>query len=628
MSTNTSLTTLLRALQSTSNEQETSRLLVSAAHLLTLLSNPANVTLLTSHLLSCPAISSPSPTLSILVKVISTFNSAGHRLLLLEQRPPNGPTVEIAGGLTIDQWTSAIFQGLDGVLPHSKRVLVIAGLLQAIQNRGERETNRALWTKLKTALFKAVNTSLQDVASRVAVMDLGLVVAVGQSFDLLDMHEKNGFDYDSLLPVLLWGVFCSKEGLHQGYFLSTIDPDVTECSGKRFDWSITSPSYLQLQSISNGSMVTDLGRLARLIAFSAGHATRAETLTRMLHDLLEFSRSLAIQWRQNKLSEIDISEEIIFLTQETLTAPLPLLWRTLRSTMYAIVVILTAFMRRLLTDNLGARLDAEAYLREIKVTAHESIPQHPLDRSLDLYFLNTAEHFAVVLDTPAASMLITSAVPYLGVGGDRRLWEVFEAAHAVTLAVLALPHNVDLAASQFESYVEVLFQVFPRTLSPRQFRLAIKQLVRIASPPSLLYEQRPLLSPTLLELLYARIDTASSQALTDPLVNDQRDTKTEIMSEQGVLLLAIIDTLPFLEIEALQDWLPTVGSSINMVLDPTSRQLCKSRLWDILTEGEMDVDRAAYCAMWWNTKGGQQMVLHDRKDANLEPLIEWPTERL
>ena len=288
---------------------------------------------------------------------------------------------------------------------------------------------------------------------------------------------------------------------------------------------------------------------------------------------------------------------------------------------------------------------AEAYLREIKVTAHESIPQHPIDRSLDLYFLNTAEHFAIVLDTPAASMLITSAAPYLGVGGDRRLWEVFEAAHAVMLAVLALPHNVDLAASQFGSYVEVLFQVnnwiipvddlvdsrvqvFPRTLSPRQFRLAIKQLVRIASPPSLLYKQRPLLSPTLLELVYSRIPTASSQPLIDPLVNDQRDTKTEVMSEQGVLLLAIIDTFPFLEIEALQDWLPTVGSSINMVLDPTSRQACKSRLWNILTDGEMDVDRAAYCAIWWNTKGGRQMVLHDRMDANFDPLTERPTERL
>ena len=333
--------------------------MVSAAHLLTLLSNPANVTLLASHLLSCPAISSPSPTLSILVKVISTFSSAGHRLLLLKQRLPNGPTVEIASRLTIDQWTSAIFQGLDGDLPHSRRVLVIAGLLQAFQNRGERETNRALWTKLKAALVKAVNISLQDVASRVAMMDLGLVVAVGQSFDLLDMHEKNGLDHDSLLPMLLWGVFCSKEGLHQGYFLSTIDPDVTECSGKRFDWPITSPSYLQLQSISSGPLVTGLARLARLIAFSAAHATRAETLTLMLHDLLEFSRSLGIQWRQNKLSEIDTSEETIFLTQETLTTPLPLLWRTLRSSMYAIVVILTAFMRRLLSHNLGVRLDGQ-----------------------------------------------------------------------------------------------------------------------------------------------------------------------------------------------------------------------------------------------------------------------------
>lgn len=105
-------------------------------------------------------------------------------------------------------------------------------------------------------------------------------------------------------------------------------------------------------------------------------------------------------------------------------------------------------------------MHAEAYLREIYTTAQGRIAQHPLDRCLDLYFLNTAEQFALVLDTKAASdLLVAAASSYLGINGDPRLLEAFEAAHSVMLAVLATPHNTDLAALQLEPYADVLFHV-------------------------------------------------------------------------------------------------------------------------------------------------------------------------
>lgn len=103
---------------------------------------------------------------------------------------------------------------------------------------------------------------------------------------------------------------------------------------------------------------------------------------------------------------------------------------------------------------------AEAFLNEIQPTEIGAIPQHPLDRSMDLYFLNTAEHLAFVLDTDTAKELLTPAAsPYLIIDGEPGLMKIFEAAHSVMLGVLATPHNVDLASSQIETYASLLFQV-------------------------------------------------------------------------------------------------------------------------------------------------------------------------
>lgn len=105
-------------------------------------------------------------------------------------------------------------------------------------------------------------------------------------------------------------------------------------------------------------------------------------------------------------------------------------------------------------------VQAEAFLRDVRPAEAGRIPLHPLDRCLDLYFLNTAEHFTLVLTTQVnEELLIAAATPYLGVGGDQRLLEIFEAAHSTMLAVLAAPQNSDLVAKYIYTYVDVLFKV-------------------------------------------------------------------------------------------------------------------------------------------------------------------------
>lgn len=273
-------------------------------------------------------------------------------------------------------------------------------------------------------------------------------------------------------------------------------------------------------------------------------------------------------------------------------------------------------------------VQAEALLREIRPSSAGSIPQHPLDRCLDLYFLNTAEHFTPVLSPELnEELLVGAATPYLGLGSDHRLLGIFESAHSVMLAVLSAPQNSDVLAKHIHPYLDVLFRVFPQNLSARQFRMAVKTLIRTTSPPSLLSETQPLLPSTILELLRFRLETGSTalvQQERDPPVSSPpyaKPTPTAFQQppipEQTVLVLTLIHALPFLPIDQLEDWLPVVAQSLSMIKDANQSHMCRQRFWNVLSDGEMDVDRAALCVAWWDTRGGRDMVLFG-KDHQVE----------
>ena len=266
-------------------------------------------------------------------------------------------------------------------------------------------------------------------------------------------------------------------------------------------------------------------------------------------------------------------------------------------------------------------MQTEAFLREIPPSSANTIPQHPLDRCLDLYFLNTVEHFTTVLSPEVNEELsIRAASPYLGLGSDQRLLEIFESAHSVMLAVLSAPQNSDILAKNIHPYVDVLFRVYPENLSSRQFRMAIKTLIRVSSPPSIISEQQPLLPSIILELVRSRLEAAppdlmphnADSATSDLSEGNPASFEQPPLSEQSVLVLTLIDALPCLPIDQLEDWLPIVAESLNMIRDLHQLHSCRQRFWDVLSNGEMDVDRAALCVAWWGTEGGREMVLFGR----------------
>lgn len=170
-------------------------------------------------------------------------------------------------------------------------------------------------------------------------------------------------------------------------------------------------------------------------------------------------------------------------------------------------------------------------------------------------------------------MLIGAATPYLGIGSDPRLGHIFEAAHSVMLAVFSTPGgSSDYFAKHIRPYIEVLFQAFPQTISPRQFRIAIKTLVRITpgNEPSVI-----------LDLVLARL-------------------KQNPAEQSETLVLTLVDALAFLPMEQLEEWLPVIFTEArNHSLDGT--------FWQAITNREMGADRAALCLRWWTTGEEQQV---------------------
>lgn len=287
----------------------------------------------------------------------------------------------------------------------------------------------------------------------------------------------------------------------------------------------------------------------------------------------------------------------------------------------------------------------ENFLRSIKPSELGQIPAHPLERCLDLFFLNTAEHFTLTTSPEVSEeLLITAALPYLAKGGNNHLLEIFEAAHSVILAVLAAPKSASIAAKYLPFYIDNLFavsflrcpvvfhllttiQVFPQNLSARQFRLAYKTILQITAPPSPLANSQPLLPSTLLELLHDRAQRASTEPLPPPKQTPTAEDLTDPtppLSEQAALTLALIDCLCFLRVDDLEDWLPLTAHLINKIQNSEMRTTCVERFWEALSGGEMDVERAYFCVLWWSTRGGRELVIYGAEGEEHSNIEEGP----
>ncbi|CZS93380.1 related to peroxisomal membrane protein PEX17 [Rhynchosporium agropyri] len=664
MPTDRLLTTVLRAYQGAPDLEQNNRILSSTTSLLTTLSNQLNVTLLTSHLLTAPAIWNKIDGLDTSLRMISIFNTAAITVrknqVEGQSKPYDAYQPRHGGGIACDDWARAVVKGLDDRTPRWQHVLVICGVLIGMEGQERQGLSRSLRNTLENAMVTAVNLALDSPSTAGSLGSGSLVLALNHVFPLLSNGVRGELNYDEFLQVAV-RTMTSVDGYQEGHFVEAIDFDVKQVGGNQFDWSTRSASFRQLQKLAKKPVIASIGPLSRLISHAIENVRNPLLVVEAREHLLLFSTGISQKWQRNKLSKIDPSEEATFLTPDTLRVTSPILWQMLKTAMFATVVILRAVIGRTLIDHvlaspqlapatasqsllvlenihfISSRLGSNvfsaytfvnitsidiltrfpsaslAFLRTVYPSHAGQIPAHPLQRNHDLFYLNTAEHFTLSLSpNDVETLIVTPCTPYLSPTANVHLLEIFEAAHSAMLAVLAAPQNQELTARILPFYVESLFASFPRNLSPRQFRFAFKALMQICTPPNPLSSSHPLMAETLLEMLHHRALNAPTAPLPPSVaIKSEADANIQEipLSEQAVLLLTLLDALPNVTMSVLEVWLPLAADLLNVVKDPTMKEYCKRRFWEVLEGGEMDVERSAVCVAWWGTNGGRERVL-------------------
>jgi hypothetical protein len=310
----------------------------TAISLLTSLNNPKNITLLTSQLLSAPALWTRQESLSSALNFMTLFHSAAIRC---HQREFNDTH------LSMRQWTLAVVKGADQHSSPSHHLLAIAGLIIGLASCHQDFHSTNLASTLQQAFVRAVNLALleQDGAAHPTIC-----LAANHAFSHLSDWHRSSLDYDRLLPVLMTSTFHSPACLHSGSFLAAVDADVHHVSSQQLGWPVASTSYQQIEAMLKSPLISSLGPLSRLIAHSIESVHDAWLVRSAVEDLADLSKRLQVLWRQNKLSEMDASHDAVSLDEQTRKVTTPALWRLLRSTLFALVVILRSAMGRVVRD--------------------------------------------------------------------------------------------------------------------------------------------------------------------------------------------------------------------------------------------------------------------------------------
>lgn len=307
--------------------------------------------MLASQLLSAPAIWEQPVDLQTCRRIVSVFNTAA--IATLQNDEPAEIRLPYAKPRKIDRedWVKAVVSGADEKSPRWRQLLLLGGILIGFEGQNRQGLPWSIRTKLESALVMAAQLALEELDSRDGIDAQCITLVLNHTFELLADHERSKLSYDRLLPVLIQTAYFSPEGLEGGYFLGTIDRDIVEAPGKRFQWSSQSATFRRVTAIISSPLISALGPLSRLIAHSVENARDPTLVSQSVDQIAHFGRTLMVQWRQNKLSEIDASEELEYLNSESLKSTIPSLWKLLRNCLYSVVIVLRAVLGRALNDH-------------------------------------------------------------------------------------------------------------------------------------------------------------------------------------------------------------------------------------------------------------------------------------
>lgn len=647
------LNNVLQHYQDVHDDAKTEQIIGSTVHLLTELTNPLNLGLLTSHLLTAPALWKRPDQIRIALRVISIYNTAAVRVR-------NNEAHNEGSGVGCEEWTRAVVKGADDRSRRWQHLLVLTGVLMGMEGEERRSLSGSLRNTLSHAVVTAANLALESHAVDGSVAAASIVLALTYAFPLLSPYHQGQVNCDQLLPLLTWAI-AGEEGLGNGEILDVIARDIPRLSDQAIAWPENSASFLQLQHLESRPLINSMGPLSKLAGFAIHQASDTRAVLEAQDRLLELSQKLLDAWSRTPFRSIDPVDEGTRLSLGTLESTWPALWRLLRKALFGIVATLQAVVSRSLLDpamlnenvaydiatkslhtmrNLWfissrdgnasfqaytfsymASLDVlsrsgpacEAYLRSARVSDPTYTPVDHLDRTMDIFYLSIAEHLPLSLSTASCEeLIIKPASTYLEHDGplSPAMVELFESAHSAILSVLSCPQHSSLTVTMAPFYIVKLFESFPRRISPRQFRVAFKTVMQMVSPPFPISVQEPHLSETLLEMLRFQATNAPTVPLPPDAAAQAASTEQgeELLSEQSSLALALVDALPFLPLPLLEEWLTAAAEVLNLIADPRLRQPVKKRFIDVLVSGELDVERAAIGVAWWSTRGGRELV--------------------
>lgn len=363
------LGTLLRSLQTWTDQQDTSRLLGTASSLLTTLNNPLNVTLLTSQLLSAPALWERPEGLRTCMRFLSVFHSAVQALIRHETAVRDKTSdqefdeLQFERTLPKDDWIRAIISGADDHSPRWRHTLVFAGLLIAYGPLEDDHLSYSMRNTLQTALTTATNIALRKELDDDELAQESITVVLNHCFPLLSDLERERLDYDRLLPILTRSTLHSHEGLRSAYFLGAIEIDVQETPEGKLHWPERSSSYQQMHIVQSSPLISSLGPLARLIGHSIENVSQSHLVIATLNGLEDFTRTLCAQWRRSRLSSVDAPQEHARLSSETRDRTNSNLWKLLRSVLFGTVIMLRSIVGRMLGDKALANDKGESSVR-------------------------------------------------------------------------------------------------------------------------------------------------------------------------------------------------------------------------------------------------------------------------
>ncbi|TQS34821.1 hypothetical protein Golomagni_04783 [Golovinomyces magnicellulatus] len=621
--------------------------------LLTSLTNPLNITLLTSQLLTAPAIWNRPSGIAISYPISIRKGEPQSHSKIIESLSLSRV------GIESNEWVKAVVKGLDERSARWRHTLVIAGIILGMEGQNGQRLSRKLRNDIENAMVTAINLALNQPGTSSIIAASSIVLALNHTFPVLRKDIQEKFDYNNLLPIMTRAMI-SMEGYQNGGFLSIIDSDLRRMEENKFEWSSKSASFIHIQNLSKKPLFVSMGPLSQLIAFAIKSVKSPFKVIEARDHLLAFTGALLDRWIRIKFSEIDSSDQGLILTPATIQETLPLLWQVLKTIFFTLIVIFQAIIGRTLIDPLlsskqhalitasqtllmlknihfiTSRLGSTqfsvyafvnlssidilsqdppsvvSYLRSIYPSVSGAIPRNCVERNHDLFYLNLAEHFTAVLEPADAELLIIPICTlYIELQENMRFTEIFEAAHSVMLSIFAAPQNANLTAKSLPSYVEKLLASFPNYIGPQQFRFAFKALIQICTPPNPLGTTQPMMAEALLEVLHHRALQASTIPISSRLLKSSSENSKQnvLITEQTAFIFTILDSLPYLSLEILEIWLDQVARLLEKVPEGGMRDYCKKQFWETLENGAMNMDRSLICLSWWGSKGGREKVM-------------------